>query len=71
MRLEEGSDRAEDIDLMNKISDNMMGNTVCVLADAAAMPTQSYISKFRDEFSAHITLGRCPLKKNGAARHAA
>jgi len=67
VRLEEGNGRAEDIDLMNKISDNMMGNTVCVLADAAAMPTQSYISKFRDEFFAHITLGRCPLKKEGTA----
>jgi len=72
VRLEEGTGLAEDIDLMNKISDNMMGNTVCVLADAAAMPTQSYISKFRDEFIAHVTLGRCPFKKNGAAhRHAA
>jgi NADH-quinone oxidoreductase subunit F len=72
VRLEEGNGRAEDIDLMNKISDNMMGNTVCVLADAAAMPTQSYISKFRDEFIAHVTLGRCPLKKaSEEQRHAA
>ncbi|HEV8717649.1 MAG TPA: NADH-quinone oxidoreductase subunit NuoF [Candidatus Binatia bacterium] len=67
VRLEEGNGQAEDIDLMNKISDNMMGNTVCVLADAAAMPTQSYIGKFRDEFIAHVTLGRCPLKKEEAA----
>jgi len=72
VRLEEGNGQAEDIDLMNKISDNMMGNTVCVLADAAAMPTQSYISKFRDEFLAHVTQRGCPLKKNGAEhRHAA
>src|SRR5207245_10105133 len=67
VRLEEGNGRPEDIDLMNWISDNMMGNTVCVLADAAAMPTQSFISKFRDEFIAHVTLGRCPLKKEGTA----
>ena len=72
VRLEEGNGQAEDIDLMNRISDNMMGNTVCVLADAAALPTQSYISKFRDEFLAHVTQGGCPLKKNGAEhRHAA
>lgn len=72
VRLEEGNGRAEDLELMNKISDNMMGNTVCVLADAAAMPTQSYLSKFRDEFTAHVTLGRCPFKKNGEERrHAA
>lgn len=62
VRLEEGNGRPEDIDLMNRISENMTGNTVCVLADAAAMPTQSFLSKFRDEFIAHITLKRCPLK---------
>jgi NADH-quinone oxidoreductase subunit F len=51
----------------------MMGNTVCVLADAAALPTQSFISKFRDEFIAHVTLGRCPFKKAAEEerRHAA
>ena len=71
VRLEEGNGRPEDIDLMNRISDNMMGNTVCVLADAAAMPTQSLISKFRDEFVAHVTLGRCPFKKDGKERRQA
>ena len=71
VRLEEGNGRPEDIDLMNWISDNMMGNTVCVLADAAAMPTQSFISKFRDEFVAHVTLGRCPFKKDGKERRQA
>lgn len=68
VRLEEGNGRTEDIDLMNRISDNMMGNTVCVLADAAAMPTQSFISKFRDEFMDHVKLGRCPLRKEGEVR---
>jgi NADH-quinone oxidoreductase subunit F len=72
VRLEEGDGKLEDIDLLDKIAGNMAGNTVCVLADAAAMPTQSYISKFRDEFIAHVTQGGCPLKKNGAEhRHAA
>ena len=71
VRLEEGNGRPEDIDLMNWISDNMMGNTVCVLADAAAMPTQSFISKFRDEFVAHVTLGRCPFQKDGKERRQA
>jgi hypothetical protein len=40
------------------------------LADAAAMPTQSFLSKFKDEFVAHVTLGRCPFKKEGSVpRH--
>jgi NADH-quinone oxidoreductase subunit F len=63
VRLEEGNGKPEDIDLLNTISDNMTGNTVCVLADAAAMPTKSYITKFRDEFEEHVRLGRCPFRE--------
>ena len=66
VRLEEGNGKAEDIDLIDRICTNMMGNTVCVLADAAAMPTQSYLKKFRDEFLAHVTESGCPLKKSSA-----
>jgi NADH-quinone oxidoreductase subunit F len=69
--LEEGTGRDEDLELLVDISDNMMGNTVCVLADAAAMPTKSFVSKFRDEFVEHVRLGRCPLRPPGAARRAA
>jgi NADH-quinone oxidoreductase subunit F len=65
VRLEEGDGRPEDIELMDRICTNMMGNTVCVLADAAAMPTQSFLTKFRDEFVAHITERGCPFNKNG------
>lgn len=69
VRLEEGNGRAEDIDMMDRISTNMMGNTVCVLADAAAMPTQSFLQKFKAEFIEHVTLGRCPFQKEGATTH--
>jgi NADH-quinone oxidoreductase subunit F len=71
VRLEEGNGKAEDIDLIDRICTNMMGNTVCVLADAAAMPTQSYLTKFRDEFIAHVRQGGCPLKKSAAQPEAA
>jgi len=60
--LEDGTGREEDLQLLVDISDNMMGNTVCVLADAAAMPTKSFVAKFRDEFAEHVKLGRCPLR---------
>jgi NADH-quinone oxidoreductase subunit F len=60
-RLEDGGARANDVDLLKKISDNMMGNTVCVLADAAAMPTISFVTKFRAEFESHLRAG-CPLR---------
>ena len=32
----------------------MLGRTVCVLADSAAIPAASYIKKFRPEFQAYI-----------------
>jgi NADH-quinone oxidoreductase subunit F len=65
VRLEEGNGKPEDIELLNTISDNMVGNTVCVLADAAALPTKSFVKKFRTEFEEHVRLGRCPFPKPG------
>jgi NADH-quinone oxidoreductase subunit F len=61
-RLEEGKGTIEDIDLIASICPNMMGRTVCVLADAAAMPAASYVTKFRPEFEAHVEQKGCPLK---------
>jgi hypothetical protein len=37
----------------------MEGKTICVIANAAAWPVQSYITKFRVEFEQHILTGRC------------
>lgn len=70
--LEDGTGRTQDLDLLLDVSDNMMGNTVCVLADAAAMPTKSFVTKFRGEFVAHVESGGCPLRTSPApARRAA
>jgi NADH-quinone oxidoreductase subunit F len=40
----------------------MEGKTICVFADAAAWPVQSYIAKFRAEFEEHIRTGKCARK---------
>ena len=53
-RIREGKGRREDIDLILSVCPDMMGRTVCVLADAAAMPAASYVRKFRHEFEAYI-----------------
>ncbi len=58
--LEDGGAGQRDLDLLLQVADNMMGNTVCVLADAAAMPTKSFVTKFRSEFEDHLRLGGCP-----------
>jgi NADH-quinone oxidoreductase subunit F len=61
-RIERGEGEPGDIDKIASICPNMMGRTVCVLADAAAMPAASYVKKFREEFEAHIEQKCCPTK---------
>jgi len=64
-RFEEGGARPGDADLLLSISNNMMGRTICPLADALAMPVISFIAKFRDEFDAHAAGNTCRM---GASR---
>ncbi|MGZ3796526.1 MAG: NADH-quinone oxidoreductase subunit NuoF, partial [Pseudobdellovibrionaceae bacterium] len=45
----EGKGRLQDIELLEKVADNMKGKTICALSDAAALPVLSFVSKFRDE----------------------
>lgn len=42
----------KDLDLLNDVAGGMMGRTICALADAAAMPVQSFLKHFRHEFAA-------------------
>jgi NADH-quinone oxidoreductase F subunit len=65
-RLEDGHGRTEDLKLLTDICDGMVGRTICVLADAAAMPTRSFVQKFKAEFDAHIERRGCPLKMQEA-----
>jgi NADH-quinone oxidoreductase subunit F len=64
--LEEGHASAKDLDLLLNICGNMMGNTICALADAAAMPVRAFVTKYRAEFEEHVRLGRCPFKSPAA-----
>jgi len=60
-RMVKGQGRQEDLDNLLNIATNMEGRTICVFADAAAWPVQSYIAKFRDEFEFHVQEKRCDL----------
>jgi NADH-quinone oxidoreductase subunit F len=53
-RILAGEGRMEDLDQLKAIADNMAGKTICVLADALAMPIWSYLKHFRHEFEAQI-----------------
>jgi len=60
-RFHDGGGRAEDIPLIHELSKNMLGRTFCPLGDAAAMPTEAIVRKWRSEFEEHLS-GRCPFK---------
>ncbi|HTK82580.1 MAG TPA: NADH-quinone oxidoreductase subunit NuoF [Bacteroidota bacterium] len=45
-----GEGTLKDIDLLLDVANNIEGNTICALGDAAAWPIQSFVRKFRDEF---------------------
>ena len=49
-RFENDEARMEDIDLLLDVANNIEGNTICALGDAAAWPVQSMIKRCRDEF---------------------
>jgi NADH-quinone oxidoreductase subunit F len=66
-RIERGGADRREIDLIHNLSDNMMGKTICVLADALVMPVKSFLKKFKHEFDAHFEHGRCPQAVAGAA----
>jgi len=49
-RILAGKGAESDIGLLVDISNNMMGNTICALADGTAMPMLAFVKKFRAEF---------------------
>ena len=49
-----GEGRKEDVDLLMDVANNIEGNTICALGDAAAWPVQSMIRRFRDEFEKRV-----------------
>jgi NADH-quinone oxidoreductase subunit F len=58
-RIEHGLGRADDIDMLNRIADNIQGRTICALGDAAAMPVRAMVKNFKEEFEYHIEHKRC------------
>jgi len=46
--------KAGDIELLHELADKILGKSFCPLGDAAAMPVQSAIDKFRPDFERRI-----------------
>ena len=60
-KLEYGQAAQGELDLLLNVCDRILGNCLCPLGDAAAMPVASYVVKFRDEYQRHIDEGGCPF----------
>ncbi|MCK6571163.1 NADH-quinone oxidoreductase subunit NuoF [Myxococcota bacterium] len=61
-RLEHGDALEGGLGLLESICNRILGNTICALGDAAAMPIQGFIQRFGDEWAAHLGAGRCPIQ---------
>jgi NADH-quinone oxidoreductase subunit F len=57
-RIDSGEATPMDLDIMASVQEHIIGNCLCVLGDAMAMPIGSMIAKFRPEFEAHIEAAR-------------
>jgi NADH-quinone oxidoreductase subunit F len=57
-RIDSGEATPMDLDIMASVQDQIMGNCLCVLGDAMAMPISSMIKHFREEFEDHIERAR-------------
>jgi NADH-quinone oxidoreductase subunit F len=61
-RVQSGEATPMDLDIVASVCDQIMGNCLCVLGDAMAMPVGAMIKHFRDEFEAYIEQAR---ERNG------
>lgn len=55
--IDEGKGSIEHLDIILDACSQMRGTTICALADGCAMPVDSIVRKFRDEFEEHIKRG--------------
>lgn len=56
--IDKGKGSIEYLDIMLDACSQMRGTTICALADGCAMPIESIVRKFRDEFEEHIKRGQ-------------
>ena len=60
-RIEDGTAKQGDLDLLLNVCDRILGKCLCPLGDAMAMPVASYVTHFREDFQRHIDEGGCPF----------
>jgi NADH-quinone oxidoreductase subunit F len=61
-RVQTGEATPMDLDIVASVCEQIMGNCLCVLGDAMAMPVGAMVKNFREEFEAYIEAAR---ERNG------
>jgi len=67
--VEDGTATQKDLAICLDVCDRIIGKCLCVLGDSAAMPVASCVTKFRDEFNAHLEHGGCPFGEDSSLAH--
>jgi NADH-quinone oxidoreductase subunit F len=57
-RIQSGEATPMDLDIMASVQEQIIGNCLCVLGDAMAMPIGSMVEKFREELESEIEAAR-------------
>ena len=65
-RLAEGRARIEEIDLLDEVTRQVEGHTICALGDAAAWPIQGLIRHFRPELERRIREHQASAQRHAA-----
>jgi len=63
-RIVKGEAVSKDLDTLASICDNIEGNTICALGEAAAWPVRGFIKKFRPEFEQRVKASRSFVAPN-------
>ena len=66
-RVKAGTATPMDLDIMASVQERIIGNCLCVLGDAMAMPVGSMIAKFRGEFEQYIETARAQADQQAFA----
>ena len=54
-RMVKGEASIHDVDLLVSVANNIEGNTICALGEAAAWPVKYMVDRFRDYFEARVS----------------
>jgi NADH-quinone oxidoreductase subunit F len=60
-KIEDGEASQDELDVLLNVCDRILGNCLCPLGDAAAMPVASYVARFKEEYQRHVDQGACPF----------